>query len=205
MNEGVRQSDQAAEHEADLERPAVAVRTPTPEETEEHETLHIFKDWCRACVMGRGKNGPCKTIAERSCVPVAQLDYCFGKTQKGEKTVPILCAVDDLYKRTFACWCLCKGSGDEHAVRGLELYLRGARHEQACCAVRLGERRLASDAGRGREGTRQHLPRDTRRKQRQQRQSRKTPRLRGRLDVHVADPPRGKYKVGIQLEHAINP
>ena len=101
-----------------------APRTLTPDDIEEPEALHVFKDWCRACVMGRGKSGPCKTITERSGAPVVQVDYCFGKTQKGEKTVPILCAADDHFKRSFSCWCVCKGPSDEHAVKGLELYLR---------------------------------------------------------------------------------
>ena len=143
--------DQVMEDFPALERPVAEVAippTPSAAEREEHEILHIFKPWCRACVMGRGKNGPCRTIAERTGIPVVQVDYCFGKTQPGEKTVPILCAVDDLYKRTFACWCLMKGSGDAHAVKGLESYLKslGAPKLVVQCDPENAAARIIQDA-----------------------------------------------------------
>ena len=37
-------------------------RDPTKEEKEEHEKTHLpFRDWCRHCVAGRGKEAPCRT------------------------------------------------------------------------------------------------------------------------------------------------
>ena len=208
ISDGAEQGDQVREEEVDLERPANtmrAPRTPTLEEREEHETLHIFKDWCRACVMGRGKKGPCKTITEHTGTPVVQVDYCFGKTQKGEKTATILCAVDDHYKRTFACWCLCKGPNDEHTLRGLRLYLRSLGFSKFIvqCDPENAMWRVIQDASAQIPGC----------------SCRETPvaskgsngrveRLHAYVEgmtctwrTHLEE----KYKVGIQIEHAINP
>ena len=61
--------------------PVVARRgpkEPTALEIEQHNACHEpFREWCRACVVGRGHQDPHHTRNEEKSLPVIVLDYGF--------------------------------------------------------------------------------------------------------------------------------
>ena len=82
---------------------------PTRKEREEHEATHAeFKDWCKHCVRGRGRNNPHRRKAEggeedkeEQEVPRIAIDYHFMKDKNGEDQVPLITMVDS---KTKAVW-----------------------------------------------------------------------------------------------------
>ena len=60
-------------------------REPTREEKEDHETLHIpFRDWCRHCVRGRGKEEACRKDGRTPEVPEVHTDFMFMGEEKSD-------------------------------------------------------------------------------------------------------------------------
>ena len=51
---------------------------PTKEEREEHEKTHLpFRNWCRHCVRGRGKEEVCRKGGRIPEAPEVHLDFMF--------------------------------------------------------------------------------------------------------------------------------
>ena len=67
---------------------APSPKLPSPQEVEDHRNIHIpFRDWCRFCVMGRGR-GLQHSRALASWIAIVALDYFFitrgGVTKRGD-------------------------------------------------------------------------------------------------------------------------
>ena len=69
-------------------------KMPSDEERREHELTHLpYRNWCRHCVRGRGKEEPCRRGAgEEGGLPEFHADYMFMGEEKGGKTLAILVA-----------------------------------------------------------------------------------------------------------------
>jgi len=77
---------------------------PSASEVEEHELTHLpFRNWCWACVQGRGKNAAHRRSTEEKKIPEVHLDFMFmgPKDQPGE-TVPCLVVREAITKMTMA-------------------------------------------------------------------------------------------------------
>ena len=60
-------------------------REPTSDEKEDHEKTHIpFRNWCRHCVRGRGKEEACRRDGRIPEVPEVHLDFMFMGDKKSE-------------------------------------------------------------------------------------------------------------------------
>ena len=58
-------------------------REPTSDEKEDHEKTHIpFRNWCRHCVRGRGKEEACRRDGRIPEVPEVHLDFMFMGDEK---------------------------------------------------------------------------------------------------------------------------
>ena len=61
-------------------------REPTREEREEHEKTHLpFRNWCRHCVRGRGKEEACKRTDRRHGMAELHMYFMFMGEEEGEK------------------------------------------------------------------------------------------------------------------------
>ena len=73
--------DAEVEEEAEVQRPAADPGQPTRAQREEHNLTHFpFRSWCRACVLGRAKDSPSRTVKgvfAESILPRVRMDYCF--------------------------------------------------------------------------------------------------------------------------------
>ena len=69
-------------------------KMPSDGERQEHELTHLpYRNWCRHCVRGRGKEEPCRRgTGEEGGLPEFHVDYMFMGEEKGEKTLAILVA-----------------------------------------------------------------------------------------------------------------
>ena len=66
-------------------------REPTKEEKEEHEKTHMpFRNWCRHCVNGRGKEETCRKMDRRHEMVEVRLDFMFMGKEESEKTLAML-------------------------------------------------------------------------------------------------------------------
>ena len=89
-------------------------RMPTSDERKEHEMTHIpFRNWCRHCVRGRGKEEACrKTEREEGRVPEVHMDFMFMGEEKGGKTLAILVVKERSTKAVMATVAPRKSSGE---------------------------------------------------------------------------------------------
>ena len=79
-------------------------REPTKEEKEDHEKLHIpFRNWCRHCVRGRGKEEACRKDGRTPEVAEVHLDFMFMGDEKSEKTLAMLVAKERTTKAVMGC------------------------------------------------------------------------------------------------------
>ncbi len=80
------------------------VKTPTAQEMEEHNCIHIpSQPWCPACVAGKKPNAPHKRQAEgEHLVPEIGLDYAFLLESDSDETLTILVMKDRDSKTIFA-------------------------------------------------------------------------------------------------------
>ena len=63
-----RRDDVAVKDEEEAEVPKIRrkPRAPSKREREEHEATHLpFRDWCRHCVRGRGRNNPHRSSSSK--------------------------------------------------------------------------------------------------------------------------------------------
>jgi len=69
--------EEEAEQDAEPLRVAKDPKLPSQEDVESHRCSHIpFREWCRHCVLGRGRGDPHFRTAGSS-IPVVGLDYFF--------------------------------------------------------------------------------------------------------------------------------
>ena len=69
--------EEEAEQDAEPLRVAKDPKLPSQEDVESHRCSHIpFREWCRHCVLGRGRGDPHLRTAGSS-IPVVGLDYFF--------------------------------------------------------------------------------------------------------------------------------
>ena len=53
-------------------------KEPSKEEKEEHDKTHIpFRDWCRHCVRGRGKEEACRKVTRETEDYEIHMDFMF--------------------------------------------------------------------------------------------------------------------------------
>ena len=69
---------------------------PSKQEVDEHQLTHLpYRNWCRHCVRGRGKQTPHQASKGSTGLPEISFDFCFvGEEGEPVKTVAILCARD---------------------------------------------------------------------------------------------------------------
>ena len=79
-------------------------RTPSPAEVAEHELTHLpFRNWCRHCVKGRGKEAPHRKQTTETSVPELHLDLMFlGEEADPGNTLTILVAKERQTKMSLA-------------------------------------------------------------------------------------------------------
>jgi hypothetical protein len=93
-------------------------REPTSDEKEDHEKTHIpFRNWCRHCVRGRGKEEACRRDGRIPEVPEVHLDFMFMGDEKSEKTLAMLVAKERTTKAVMGCVAPRKSSGEWLAKR----------------------------------------------------------------------------------------
>ena len=102
-DEGVPEAvDEATEEEEGNVKPVRrrAPHEPTNEEIEDHNINHLpYRNWCRKCVDGRGKNHPHKGCDQESrTVPTCHVDYWFMRDRKGAELVPVVTMKEDITK-----------------------------------------------------------------------------------------------------------
>ena len=98
------ESQEEAEDEEEVQEPKIrrAPKEPTKAERERHEALHLpYREWCRHCVRGRGRNKPHKTRnlggeEDENKVPRISLDYFFmSKEEEIASKNPLMVMVDE--------------------------------------------------------------------------------------------------------------
>eukprot|EP00971_Amphidinium_carterae_P100472 1987212-Amphidinium_carterae.1 len=95
---------------------------PTDEERRYRNLTHYpYKEWCEHCGRGREDRHHTQKDMEKQGTPVAQLDYSF--LTDGESQVPLLEAIDNVYRRTVAIWVRLKGA-DEYAVKSTRMFMQ---------------------------------------------------------------------------------
>jgi hypothetical protein len=67
---------------------------PSAEEVEHHNLTHLpFRNWCRHCIRGRGKEASHKVVQDEGGeVPELHLDYCFPGEEETGKNLTVLVA-----------------------------------------------------------------------------------------------------------------
>ena len=121
--------------EAEVQRAAVDPGQPTRGQREEHNLTHFpFRSWCRACVLGRAKDKPSRTIKAQfaeSVLPRVRMDYCFltedvdkesgehGETEveSARTTITVAVMQDSLTKSVWSYAVESKGSMEEWMVQ----------------------------------------------------------------------------------------
>ena len=68
------------------------VKLPSLAEIEEHNLTHLpYRNWCRHCVRGRGKESAHKAgTGDGGDVPELHLDYCFPGEEEAGKNLTVL-------------------------------------------------------------------------------------------------------------------
>ena len=94
-----------AEEEVHGERRTVRMtdpKKPRPEEILEHEKTHLpFRNWCRHCVRGRGKEAPHVKQTTDPVVPEVHMDFCFlGEEGEPGKTLTVIVVKERQTKMT---------------------------------------------------------------------------------------------------------
>ena len=90
------ESEEDEEQAGEVRRPRKVLdpREPTEEERKEHELTHLpFRNWCRHCIRGRGKEEPCRnTKGDGSEMPELHMDFMFMGEEEGGATLTLLVA-----------------------------------------------------------------------------------------------------------------
>ena len=68
-------------------------REPTQREREEHEVTHMpYRNWCRHCVKGRGKEEACRKVDREYGIAEVHLDFMFMGEEGSLETLAVLVA-----------------------------------------------------------------------------------------------------------------
>ncbi|CAK0788319.1 unnamed protein product, partial [Prorocentrum cordatum] len=117
----------------------------TKAERDAHEALqcpHAAR--CTECVAGRGLDNKHERVREIDALPVARIDYMFGKTRHDEKAHPVMNAIDNAYDATASIWCEAKGGGDLFVIKSLKRHVIFQR-DPANAAARDAAAKVATD------------------------------------------------------------
>ena len=88
-------------------------REPAREEREEHEKTHLpFRNWCRLCVEGQGKEEPRRKRGKGPEVPEIHMDFMFMGNEGGARTLAMLVVKERSTKAVMACVTPAKSSGE---------------------------------------------------------------------------------------------
>ena len=89
-------------------------KEPTKEEREEHEKTHLpYRNWCRHCVRGQGKEEPCRrSTSDDPNVPEIHMDFMFMGNEGGARTLAMLVVKERSTKAVMACVTPAKSSGE---------------------------------------------------------------------------------------------
>ena len=90
-------------------------RQPSKEEIEKHEKAHLpFRNWCRHCVRGQGKEEPCRRGGKNQDpdVPEIHMDFMFMGEEGGSRTLAMLVVKERSTKAVMACVTPAKSSGE---------------------------------------------------------------------------------------------
>ena len=90
----VEEEEEMEEYGARKVKKVQSPKEPTREEKEKHDKTHLpFRNWCRRCVRGRGKQMPHQDGTQVSQMNEVHMDYGFlGKEEEAAKTIPVLVA-----------------------------------------------------------------------------------------------------------------
>jgi len=92
--EEVEIQDEEADQDAEPLRIARDPKLPFQEDVESHRCSHIpFREWCRHCVLGRGRGDP-HLRAAGSSIPIVGPDYFFTEGDKVKKRKEVEFAED---------------------------------------------------------------------------------------------------------------
>ena len=88
-------------------------REPSWEEVEQHRKTHLpFRDWCRDCVCGRGKEEACRKNGRVPEVAEIHMDFMFMGEEKGDRTLAMLVVRERVTKAVMGCVAPRKSSGE---------------------------------------------------------------------------------------------
>ena len=91
--EGRKEEDGGEEEEYGERKPMKkkSPKEPSKDEREEHEKTHMpFRDWCRHCVRGRGKEEACRKVDRGYEEFEVHMDFMFMGDEGSENTLAML-------------------------------------------------------------------------------------------------------------------
>ena len=90
-------------------------KLPSPEDVEEHNLTHVpYRNWCRHCVRGRGKEAAHKKTAEDADKERAEFhcDFCFPGDEDDKKNLIVLLMRERISRMTLATVVPTKSTGE---------------------------------------------------------------------------------------------
>lgn len=100
-----------AQEEGQEARPLVRPHQPTPEMIAAHEISHVpYRNWCRACVAGRGRAYSHRPSTQTSSTPVVSMDYLYFNEPSSGSSLPTLVLRDGMSKAIFSHLLPAKGT-----------------------------------------------------------------------------------------------
>ena len=101
-------------------------KLPSPAEVEQHDLTHVpYRNWCRHCVRGRGKEAAHKKMADKMEREMAEFhcDFCFPGDEDNKKNLIVLVMRERSSRMTVASVVPTKSSGEFIAKR-LSAFIR---------------------------------------------------------------------------------
>ena len=94
-------------------------KKPSDEEVQEHMMTHLpYRNWCRHCVRGRGKELPHTKNKDEAELPEVHMDFMFmGDEDKPGETVAVLAVREKMTKMGMATVVPSKSTGEFVAKR----------------------------------------------------------------------------------------
>jgi hypothetical protein len=111
---------------------------PIVEEVAEHRITHLpYRNWCRHCVRGRGKQSPHQASKGVPGLPEVHFDFCFiGEEDEPGKTIAVLCARERTTKMSMSSVAPSKSSTGSFIARRAVAFLREIGCEQGDIIVK---------------------------------------------------------------------
>jgi hypothetical protein len=131
---------------------------PSLNEIAEHDKTHLpYRNWCRHCVFGRGKEMPHRRSKEKPGMPEVHFDFFFvGRANEPGETLPILCARERSTRMTLASAVPSKSTGT-FISRRIVSFLREIGCEHGSIVVKSDQEpaimAIVTDVGRVRAAT----------------------------------------------------